>query len=76
MHGYIQCTDVHAKETSRKRRYVVEYEDDSPNDVVRYHQYQNLDLLISQSTKSAIISNEIVRGHTARASSRIDLPAI
>lgn len=55
MHGYIQCTDVHAKETSRKRRYVVEYEDDSPNDVVRYHQYQNLDLLISQSTHQPLL---------------------
>lgn len=44
--------------TSRRQWYVVEYEDDSPNDVVGYHQYPNRDLLISQSTYQPLASNE------------------
>ena len=42
--------------TSRRQRYVAEYEDDSPNDVVEYHRYPNLDLLISQSTYQPLSS--------------------
>jgi hypothetical protein len=45
-------------ETSRRQRYVVEYEDGSPNDVVEYHRYPNLDLLISQSTYQPLSLNE------------------
>jgi hypothetical protein len=41
---------MYSCETSRRPRYVVGYEDGSRNDVVGYHRYLNLDLLISQST--------------------------
>ena len=52
MHGYLRGTGtlMHADGTSRRPQYEGGYEDGSPNDVVGYHQYLNLDLLISQST--------------------------
>jgi hypothetical protein len=48
---------MYVNETSRRPRYVVEYGDGSRNDVVEYHRYPNLDLLISQSTHQPLSNN-------------------
>jgi len=51
---------MYASVTSRRPRYEVGYEDDSPNDVVGYHQCPNLDLLIFQSAYQPLSFNDSI----------------